>query len=102
MKAFFDKDCFAGGIDLNSGYDNRYVLSGDFYHLQVANDSVDIVFSNSFDYAFDLNKLMGEVTRVLKPGAFWCWRPASAWMRGARQVFTNTCNGPPWTSSSRS
>ena len=29
---------------------------------------MDIIFTNSLDHAFDLKKLIGEITRVLKPG----------------------------------
>ncbi len=68
VKAFIDKGCFAVGIDLNPGRDNRYVLPGDFHAIQFPDNSVDIVFSNSFDHAFDLTRLMGEIVRVLKPG----------------------------------
>lgn len=68
VKAFIDHGCFAVGIDLNPGRDNHYVLPGDFHHLQFPGQSVDIVFSNSLDHAFDLPRLLGEITRVLKPG----------------------------------
>lgn len=68
VKAFLDKGCFAVGIDLNPGQGNRYVLPGDFHAIQFPDDSVDIVFSNSFDHAFDLPRLLKEITRVLKPG----------------------------------
>ncbi|MFH1033065.1 MAG: class I SAM-dependent methyltransferase [Pseudomonadota bacterium] len=67
VKAFIDKGCFAVGIDLNPGKDNRYVLPGDFHAIQFPDSSTDIVFSNSFDHAFDLTKLLGEIQRVLKP-----------------------------------
>jgi SAM-dependent methyltransferase len=68
VKAFIDKGCFAVGIDLNPGRDNRYVLPGDFHAIQYPERSVDIVFSNSFDHAFDLPRLLKEIVRVLKPG----------------------------------
>lgn len=68
VKAFIDKGCFAVGVDLNPGRDKRYVLPCDFHALQFADQSVDIVFFNSFDHAFDLTKLLREVTRVLRPG----------------------------------
>jgi SAM-dependent methyltransferase len=67
VKSFHDLGCFAVGIDLNPGEDNRYVLPGDFHDVQFPDASVDMVFSNSLDHAFDLDKLVSEVRRVLKP-----------------------------------
>lgn len=67
VKAFLDLGCFAVGIDLNPGKDNPYVLQGDFHHVQFPDHCVDIVFTNSFDHAFDPAKLIGEIKRLLKP-----------------------------------
>jgi len=67
VKAFIDVGCFAIGIDLNPGKNNRYVVVGDFHDLQYASGSVDAIFTNSLDHTFDISKLLGEVTRVLKP-----------------------------------
>lgn len=92
--------CFAVGVDLNPGRDNRYVLPGDFHALQFADQSVDIVFSNSFDHAFDLTKLLREVTRVLRPGGLLVLEAGVGMEERVRPVFTSACNGPPWTSSS--
>jgi SAM-dependent methyltransferase len=68
VKAFLDHGCFAVGIDLNPGKSNYYVLRGDFHNLQFADRSVDVVFSNSVDHVFDLEKFVKEVVRVLKSG----------------------------------
>lgn len=68
VKAFLDLGCFAVGIDLNPGPENRYVLHGDFHHLQFADGSVDVVFTNSLDHVYDVERLLGEISRVLKPG----------------------------------
>jgi SAM-dependent methyltransferase len=68
VKAFLDHGCFAVGIDLNPGKSNHYVLRGDFHNLQFADRSVDVVFSNSVDHVFDLEKFVKEVARVLKSG----------------------------------
>ena len=67
VKAFLDVGCFAVGIDLNPGKQNAYVLYGDFHALQFASHSVDCVFTNSLDHAFDLERLAREIARVLKP-----------------------------------
>ncbi len=67
VKAFRDVGCFAVGIDLNPGENNRFVLYGDFHDLQFADNSVDIVYSNSLDHAFDIEKIVDEAKRVLRP-----------------------------------
>lgn len=67
VKAFKDNGCFAVGIDLNPGEDNQHVLHGDFHELQFADSSVDMVYTNSLDHAFDIEKIVNEVKRVLRP-----------------------------------
>lgn len=67
VKSFLDLGCFAVGIDLNPGKDNKYVVFGDFHDLQYADESVDIVFTNSFDHVLYPDKILSEVRRVLKP-----------------------------------
>ena len=66
VKAFLDLGCFAIGIDLNPGKENRYVVQGDFHDLQFAPDSVDVVYTNSLDHAFDVDRIAREVLKVLK------------------------------------
>lgn len=66
VRAFIDRGAFAVGIDLNPGRKNRYVVVGDFHALQFADASVDYVYTNSLDHAFDLGRIIGEVRRVLK------------------------------------
>ena len=68
VKAFLDLGAFAVGIDLNPGEQNRYVVQGDFHDLQFARSSVDVVYTNSLDHAFDIDRLAKEVLKVLKPG----------------------------------
>lgn len=70
VKAFLDLGCFAIGIDLNPGKDNRYVVQGDFHDLQFAPGSVDVVYTNSLDHAFDIDRIAREVLKVLKPEGF--------------------------------
>lgn len=67
VKAFLDLGCFAVGIDLNPGKQNPYVLYGDFHNLQFASHSVDFVFTNSLDHAFDIERMAKEILRVLRP-----------------------------------
>lgn len=68
VKAFIDLGCFAVGIDLNPGKENKYVVVGDFHNLQYADHSLDIVFTNSFDHVLYPEKILSEITRVLKVG----------------------------------
>lgn len=68
VKAFLDVGCFAVGIDLNPGTENRHVLHGDFHDLQFADRSVDVVFTNSLDHVFAIDRFLAEIRRVLKPG----------------------------------
>lgn len=67
VRAFIECGAFAVGIDLNPGRDNRYVMVGDFHDLQFANGTIDVVFTNSLDHAFDLDLILAEVRRVLTP-----------------------------------
>jgi len=67
--AFVKLGYFPVGVDLNPGEANRFVVVGDFHDLQYADKSVDIVYTNSLDHAFDLDRIIKEVSRVLKDGA---------------------------------
>lgn len=68
VEAFIERGCFAVGIDLNPGSDNKYVLHGDFHNLQFASGSVDMVYLNCFDHCLDPAKVLSEIVRVLCPG----------------------------------
>lgn len=70
VRAFTDLGCFAVGIDLNPGKENRYVLHGDFHDLQIASRCVDVVYTNSIDHTPDLRRMVGEILRVLKPEGY--------------------------------
>lgn len=67
-QAFVDRGDFAVGIDVNPGEKSKSVLHGDFHNLVFANESVDIIYTNSLDHALDMEKLITEVSRVLKAG----------------------------------
>ena len=60
----------AFGIDLNPGPDNRIVRPGDFMKLDVPANSLDLLYTNCVDHAFDLEAMMAEHARVLKPDGF--------------------------------
>jgi SAM-dependent methyltransferase len=67
VRAFWDTGFFAVGIDLNPGEENNAVLVGDFHHLQFPDAVLDVVYSNSFDHALELEKTLKEVRRILVP-----------------------------------
>lgn len=67
VRSFISHGAFAVGIDLNPGADNKYVVTGDFHDLQYAPGSVDVVFSNSLDHAYQIEQVLSEVRRVLAP-----------------------------------
>ncbi len=68
VRAFQDCGCFAVGLDLNPGRQNRYVLHGDFHEIQFPRESADIIFSNSLDHVFAVDRFIAEIRRVLKNG----------------------------------
>lgn len=67
VKALRNLGYFAIGIDLNPGKDNPYVLTGDFHQIDFPDNCVDAVYTNSMDHAFEIEKVLSEVRRVLKP-----------------------------------
>ncbi|MEO5346587.1 MAG: class I SAM-dependent methyltransferase [Magnetococcus sp. YQC-9] len=57
----------AWGIDLNPGPENPFVKPGDFMHLEAPDHSLDLIYSNCVDHAFDLDGFFREHARALKP-----------------------------------
>ena len=60
----------AYGIDLNPGPENKLVRKGDFMCLENADSSLDMIYSNCIDHAFDLDTFFREHSRVLKPNGY--------------------------------
>lgn len=58
------------GLDLNPGPENPYVKIGDFMALDYPDGSIDMVYSNCVDHAFDLDKYFQEHARVVRPGGY--------------------------------
>lgn len=67
VKALHSLGYFAVGVDLNPGPDNPYVLPGDFHNIVFPDSSVDAIYTNTMDHVFDLARMIGEVTRLLRP-----------------------------------
>jgi SAM-dependent methyltransferase len=82
VEAFIALGHFAVGIDLNPGPANPLVVSGDFHALQFADRSLDCVYTNSLDHAFDLEKIAAEVRRVLKPGGMFLLEAVAGYDEG--------------------
>ncbi len=70
VRSFLDLGCFAVGLDLNPGPANKYVVVGDFHDIQFPTGCADVVFTNSLDHALDIDRVIAEIKRVLKPGGF--------------------------------
>lgn len=60
----------AYGIDLNPGPDNKLVHVGDFMHLDESDSSLDMIYCNAIDHAFDLEAMFIEHARVIKPDGY--------------------------------
>lgn len=58
----------AHGIDLNPGPDNPLVKPGDMMKLDAADATLDLIYTNCVDHAFDLDAMISEHARALKPG----------------------------------
>ncbi len=58
------------GLDLNPGPDNPYVIPGDFMNLDYPDASVDMVYTNCVDHAFNLDQFFKEHARVVKEGGY--------------------------------
>jgi len=71
VMAMRNLDNLAYGFDLEpvaNGYTMKYMYKGDFHDLQqFANKEFDVVYTNSYDHVYDLDKALKEVKRVLKP-----------------------------------
>lgn len=60
----------AYGIDVNPGPENPYVRFGDFNDLKIPDATVDLVYTNCVDHAFDLDAFFAEHARVLKADGY--------------------------------
>jgi len=71
VEVFRDLGFFqASGIDLNPGPGNPLVKPGDMMKLEAADNSLDLIYTNCVDHAFDLDAMLREHSRALKPNGF--------------------------------
>ena len=66
VRALHELGYFAVGIDLNPGENNPYVLPGDFHQVVFPDNSIDAIYCNALDHVFDLEKVVGEIVRLLR------------------------------------
>ena len=71
--AFRKLGFFCIGIDINFPKNSPYVFYGDFHKLDFPNESFDIIYSNSLDHSFSINKVVDEAKRVLKKDGVMCF-----------------------------
>ncbi len=67
VRAFRHQGVVAVGLDLNPGERNPDVLRGDFHAVPFQWESIDVVFTNSLDHVFEVERFIREINRVLKP-----------------------------------
>ncbi len=60
----------AYGIDLNPGPNNPLVKIGDFLNLDVSDGSLDMIYSNAIDHAFNLDSLFKEHARAIRQDGY--------------------------------
>ena len=58
------------GIDLNPGVNNPYVFKGDFMSVDEPDGSIDLIYTNSIDHAYDVPKFLDECIRILQPKGY--------------------------------
>lgn len=68
VKAFWDLGYFAIGIDINPSELSITTVNGDMHNLQFPANFADIIYCNCFDHAYNLETVISELKRVLKPG----------------------------------
>lgn len=67
VRVFNDLGSFSVGIDVNPGKENKYVVWGDASDIQYADNTIDIVYTNSLDHFLKIEEVLSEIKRVLKP-----------------------------------
>ena len=60
----------AMGVDVNPGADNPDVVVGDFHDLPFEKHGFSVVYTNSLDHAYDLEKVCGQMRRMVS-GTGW-------------------------------
>jgi SAM-dependent methyltransferase len=94
VEAFIQLGHFAIGIDLHPGLSNSYVVTGDFHALQFADSSINGVYTNCLDHAYDLDKILAEVRRVLKSNGLFILDAFDGYEEGAMVGPRDTTHWP--------
>jgi ubiquinone/menaquinone biosynthesis C-methylase UbiE len=69
-------------VDLNPGKGNPLVIAADFHFLPFRSEAMDAAFTNSLDHAFDVERLVRETRRVLKPRGWFVMEAATGSREG--------------------
>lgn len=68
VQALLNLGWFALGLDLATTLSGaRFVLAGDMHHVQFPDASVDLVYTNAVDHAWDVGHFVQELRRLVKP-----------------------------------
>ena len=70
VEFFCKQGAFAIGIDVNTGIDNKWVVTGDASQIQYPDECVDIVYTNALDHFLEIDKCLSEIKRVLRKGGY--------------------------------
>ena len=70
VETFCNHGAFAIGIDVNTGNNNRWVVTGDASNIQYPDNCIDIVYTNALDHFLEIDKCLSEIKRVLKPDGY--------------------------------
>lgn len=70
VKTFCQLGAFAVGIDVNTGKNNKWVVTGDASSIQYPNHCVDIVYTNVLDHLLKIDECLAETKRVLKSNGY--------------------------------
>ncbi|MHC4526262.1 MAG: class I SAM-dependent methyltransferase [Planctomycetota bacterium] len=70
VEVFNEHGIVSIGIDLNPGKNNKYVVTGDASDIQFPDNAFDIVYTNSLDHFWEIEKVIEEVKRVLVPKGY--------------------------------
>lgn len=67
VEALCGLGAFTVGIDVNTGKDNKWVVTGDASNIQYPDRCVNVVYTNVLDHILDIDKCLSEIKRILKP-----------------------------------
>lgn len=70
VEVFCNLGSFSVGIDINTGNNNRWVVTGDASSIQYPDHCVDVVYTNALDHILKIDECLSEIKRVLRPNGY--------------------------------